>query len=131
MLSHCQSPDSFDLTHATWGEVKQCSQYHMAILPWGATEPHNGHLPYCTDVILSRDIACEVAAAVAETGLHVMVLPGIPLGSQNPGQTSLPFCLHTSQTTQYACRILFPPWSAAASVAFLLSTATEATVSRA
>ena len=102
MLSHCQSPDSFDLTHATWGEVKQCSQYHMAILPWGATEPHNGHLPYCTDVILSRDIACEVAAAVEQTGLHVMVLPGIPLGSQNPGQTSLPFCLHTSQATQYA-----------------------------
>lgn len=102
MGAQAKSPEAFDLTQASWGEVRQHDLYHMAILPWGATEPHNGHLPYCTDMILSRAIACEVAAAVQKEGLHVMVLPGIPLGSQNPGQTSLPFCLHTSQATQYA-----------------------------
>ena len=102
MGAQAKFPEAFDLTQASWGEVRQHDLYHMAILPWGATEPHNGHLPYCTDMILSRAIACEVAAAVQKEGLHVMVLPGIPLGSQNPGQTSLPFCLHTSQATQYA-----------------------------
>ena len=102
MGAQAKSPEAFDLTQASWGEVRQHDLYHMTILPWGATEPHNGHLPYCTDMILSRAIACEVAAAVQKEGLHVMVLPGIPLGSQNPGQTSLPFCLHTSQATQYA-----------------------------
>ena len=92
----------YDLARATYGEVKQIAGYDMAILPWGATEPHNGHLPYCTDVILSRSIALDVAEEADKNGISVVVLPGIPLGSQNPGQTSLPFCLHATQATQYA-----------------------------
>lgn len=32
---------SFDITGAKWGEVKQTAHYQLAILPWGATEPHN------------------------------------------------------------------------------------------
>ena len=59
-------------------------------------------LPYCTDVILSRDIALEAAEQVRAFGVNAMVLPGIPLGSQNPGQTGLPFCIHTRQETQKA-----------------------------
>ncbi len=35
--------------------------YEMAMLPWGATEPHNLHLPYLTDCILSQSIAVEAA----------------------------------------------------------------------
>ena len=92
----------FDITTAKWGEVKQIAKYDMAILPWGATEPHNGHLPYCTDMLSSAAIACEVAELAAEQGVNAMVLPGIPLGSQNPGQTDLPFCIHYSQGTQEA-----------------------------
>ena len=87
---------------ATWGEIKQGVPYDLAILPWGSTEPHNGHLPYCTDVILSRSIAVDVAQRASESGVNVAVLPGIPLGSQNPGQTTLPFCLHASQQTQFS-----------------------------
>lgn len=92
----------FDITTAKWGEVKKIEKYDMAILPWGATEPHNGHLPYCTDVLASQAIAFEVAAKVREQGVNVMVLPGVPFGSQNPGQNDLPFCIHTSQATQAA-----------------------------
>ncbi|MBR0286461.1 MAG: creatininase family protein, partial [Bacteroidales bacterium] len=43
----------FDLSAATWGEVRKQDHYDWAILPWGSTEPHNYHLPYGTDVICS------------------------------------------------------------------------------
>jgi creatinine amidohydrolase len=43
-----------------------------------------------------------VAEKAALQGVKLMVLPGIPLGSQNPGQVELPYCIHTSQTTQMA-----------------------------
>ena len=92
----------FDLSSATWGEVKEKAPYHWAILPWGSTEPHNYHLPYGTDVICSSGIAWRVAEALESEGVHAMVLPGVPLGSQNPGQTDLPFCLHARQETQAA-----------------------------
>lgn len=92
----------FDITTAKWGDVKKASHYDLAILPWGSTEPHNGHLPYCTDMLATQAIAFEVCQMVHERGVNVMVLPGIPLGSQNPGQAELPFCIHTSQATQFA-----------------------------
>ena len=92
----------YDITTAKWGEVKEMSHYDMAILPWGATEPHNLHLPYCTDMLTAQAVAFEVAEKAAMQGVNLMVLPGIPLGSQNPGQIELPYCIHTSQTTQMA-----------------------------
>lgn len=95
-------PSKFDITTAKWGEVKQIEKYDIAILPWGATEPHNYHLPYCTDMLASAAIAREVAQGADQEGVHAMVLPGLPLGSQNPGQTELPFCLHFTQSTQAA-----------------------------
>ncbi len=91
-----------DITTATWGEVKAMPRYDMAIIPWGATEPHNYHLPYCTDVLLSQAIAFEVAEKAQEKGIGAVVLPGVPFGSQNPGQGILPFCIHTTQATQTA-----------------------------
>lgn len=92
----------FDLSAATWGEVRKQDHYDWAILPWGSTEPHNYHLPYGTDVICSSGIACRVAEGLSAFGIHAMVLPGVPFGSQNPGQVNLPFCLHTRQETQAA-----------------------------
>jgi creatinine amidohydrolase len=92
----------YDITTAKWGEVKEMGHYDMAILPWGATEPHNFHLPYCTDLLTAQAVAFEVAEKAALQGVKLMVLPGIPLGSQNPGQIELPYCIHTSQTTQMA-----------------------------
>jgi Uncharacterized protein, putative amidase len=92
----------FDITYAKWGNVSKMQHYDMALLPWGATEPHNKHLPYCTDMLTSQAVSFEVAAAASLRGVGVMVLPGIPLGSQNPGQIELPYCIHTSQATQFA-----------------------------
>ena len=91
----------YDITTARWGDVKD-RHYHLAILPWGSTEPHNTHLPYCTDMLCAQAVAFEAAEKAAQNGVNAMVLPGIPLGSQNPGQVELPFCIHTSQMTQIA-----------------------------
>ncbi len=92
----------FDITTARWGDVKQMPHYDMALLPWGATEPHNLHLPYCTDMLAAQAVSFEAAERAAERGVQAMVLPGIPLGSQNPGQIELPYCIHTTQATQMA-----------------------------
>ena len=67
----------------------------------GRTEPHNYHLPYLTDCILSHDIAVDAAQRLLDVhGLHAMVMPPITMGSQNPGQRALPFCVHTRYETQ-------------------------------
>ena len=53
----------------------------VAILPWGATEAHNWHLPYGTDVIEATRFAERAAELAYERGAHVVVLPTIPFGN--------------------------------------------------
>ena len=77
--------------------------YDIVILPWGATEPHNLHLPYMTDSILSHDIAVDAATIARDQyAISPMVMPPVNYGSQNPGQRQQPFCIHTSYNTQRA-----------------------------
>ena len=70
-----------DLAVTCYGKVKPL-KYDLVLLPWGATEPHNLHLPYLTDCILSHDIALD-AAKLAKThyGIRCMVMPYITAGS--------------------------------------------------
>ena len=91
-----------DLSVSAYGVV--CGlDYEMAILPWGATEPHNLHLPYLTDAILSHDVAVDAAQmALDQYGTRAMVLPPVAMGAQNPGQRDLKFCIHYRQATQRA-----------------------------
>lgn len=84
-----------------WKHVADIN-FRVAVLPWGATEPHNLHLPYGTDSILSHAISCESARKANGWGVKCMVLPVVPLGSQNPGQTEMPFCIHARYDTQRA-----------------------------
>ncbi|MAT69576.1 MAG: amidase [Planctomycetaceae bacterium] len=53
----------------------------VAVLPWGATEAHNYHLPYGTDVYEATGIAAAAAEQAAATGARVVVLPTIPFGN--------------------------------------------------
>ncbi|WP_163324869.1 creatininase family protein [Draconibacterium mangrovi] len=87
------------LEQTNWKQVKN-QKYDVAILPWGATEPHNYHLPYGTDSLETAKIAELAAGKAWEKGAKVMVLPVIPLGAQNMGQIDMPFCLHTKPSTQ-------------------------------
>jgi len=87
------------LEETNWKQVKS-EKYEVAILPWGATEPHNYHLPYGTDSLETAMIAAKSAEKAWEKGAKIMVLPTIQFGVQNPGQTELPFCLHMRPSTQ-------------------------------
>lgn len=53
----------------------------VAVLPWGATEAHNYHLPYGTDVIEATRIAERAAELAYQREAAVIVLPTIPFGN--------------------------------------------------
>ena len=93
---------TLDLMTSAYGYTRAL-HYEMAILPWGATEPHNLHLPYLTDAILSHDVAVDaVEMALEQYGKRCMVMPPVYMGSQNPGQRELKFCVHSRYETQRA-----------------------------
>jgi creatinine amidohydrolase len=86
------------LEQAHWGAVKN-QNVQVAVLPWGATEPHNYHLPYGTDTIQAAHIAIKSAELATQKGAKVMVLPAVPWGV-NTGQTDLKLCLNIMPSTQ-------------------------------
>ena len=53
----------------------------VAILPWGATESHNYHLPYGTDILEASTLAERAAAIASTAGAEVIVLPVVPYGN--------------------------------------------------
>jgi creatinine amidohydrolase len=75
--------------------------FDVAVLPWGATEAHNFHLPYATDVIQCDHVAAEAARRAWEAGARVVVLPTVPFGVQT-GQLDIPLCLNLNPSTQAA-----------------------------
>ena len=91
-------PRPYILAESTWEEVRQ-APFEVAVLPWGATEAHNRHLPYATDTIQSEAIAAAAAAIAWERGARVVVLPSVPFGAQT-GQREVPLCLNMNPATQ-------------------------------
>lgn len=90
------------LAETTWRAVRDGGVAGaVAVLPWGATEAHNFHLPYGTDVIQVEAIAAEAGRLAHEAGARVMVLPAVPFGVQC-GQVDIPFCLNMNPSTQLA-----------------------------
>ena len=73
----------------------------LAILPWGATEAHNYHLPYGTDNIEADYLAAESARIAWERGARIVVLPTIPFGV-NTGQHDIRLDINLNPSTQYA-----------------------------
>ncbi|MEO8192599.1 MAG: creatininase family protein [Gemmatimonadales bacterium] len=86
------------LEESTWKTVEG-TEYSVAILPWGATEPHNYHLPYGTDNHESSYVAAESARKAWEAGAKVVVLPTFPFGV-NTGQLDIKLCLNVNPSTQ-------------------------------
>ncbi len=88
------------LAESTWKTV-DATPYEVAILPWGATEAHNYHLPYATDTIQCDALAAEAARRAWERGAKVVVLPTVPFGV-NTGQLDIKLCLNMNPATQAA-----------------------------
>ena len=88
------------LAETNWQSLKH-SKFDLAILPWGATEAHNYHLPYATDVYESDALAAESARLAWEKGSKVIVLPSIPFGV-NTGQSDIYLDINLNPSTQLA-----------------------------
>jgi creatinine amidohydrolase len=88
------------LSEVTWKSVRETA-YEIAVLPWGATEAHNYHLPYGTDVFESQAIATEAARLAWGRGALTAVLPTIPFGV-NTGQLDIPLTMNMNPSTQMA-----------------------------
>ena len=54
--------------------------WEVAVLPFGATEPHNYHMPYGTDVYQCDEIGRRAVGYAFERGANVLLLPTIPFG---------------------------------------------------
>ena len=92
------TPRPYVLAETNWKSVSRTS-YEVAVLPWGATEAHNLHLPYATDTIQCDRLAAESARLAWEAGARVVVLPAVPFGV-NTGQLDIPLCLNMNPSTQ-------------------------------
>jgi creatinine amidohydrolase len=88
------------LAESHWGTVKN-NPFQLAVLPWGATEAHNLHLPYGTDNYETAALVEESARLAWESGARVVVLPGIPIGV-NTGQPDVAMTLSLNPSTQQA-----------------------------
>lgn len=69
------------LAETNFAHVRECA-YQAAVLPMGATEPHNLHLPYGTDTFEAEAIASRVCEAAWQQGAKVVMLPAIPYGTE-------------------------------------------------
>jgi creatinine amidohydrolase len=55
-------------------------KWDVAVLPFGATEPHNLHMPYGTDTIQVELIGQRICERAYEKDAKVLLLPAIPYG---------------------------------------------------
>lgn len=88
------------LAESNWKTIKD-QPVELAVLPWGATEAHNYHLPYATDNIEADAIAEEAGRLAWEQGAKIMILPTIPFGV-NTGQTDIRLDINMHPSTQAA-----------------------------
>jgi creatinine amidohydrolase len=88
------------LAETNWEATKDMN-FELAILPWGATEAHNYHLPYSTDNLASELIAAESDRLAWEKGSKAIVLPCVPFGV-NTGQHDIYLDMNLNPSTQLA-----------------------------
>lgn len=75
-------PRPYILHEATYRQLLDAPP-NVAVLPWGATEAHNYHLPHGTDVIEASCLAQRAAELAVARGAKPIVLPTIPFGNDS------------------------------------------------
>lgn len=88
------------LAETNYGYIKQ-HQYEVAVLPCGATEPHNLHLPYGTDVFEGTTVGERICEAAHAQGAKVILLPTIPYGTET-NQMAFPLAMNLNPSTLFA-----------------------------
>lgn len=86
------------LAELTYDDVRDRPPFDVAVLPFGATEPHNLHLPYGTDTFQVEIIGGEACAAAHRRGARVVLLPAIPYGTET-NQMHFPMAMNLNPST--------------------------------
>ncbi len=55
-------------------------KWDAAVLPFGATEPHNLHMPYGTDTFQVEELGGRACEFAYRQGAKVLLLPAVPFG---------------------------------------------------
>ncbi len=85
------------LAETNYGFIKS-HDIQVAVLPLGATEPHNLHLPYGTDIFEASIIGERICAEAYGRGAGVALLPTIPFGVQT-NMRRLPLAINVNPAT--------------------------------
>jgi creatinine amidohydrolase len=87
------------LAEANYAYTK-ANPYEVAVLPLGATEPHNLHLPYGTDMFEGTIVGERICQAAHERGGKVVLLPTVPYGTET-NMHRLPLAINVDPTTLF------------------------------
>jgi creatinine amidohydrolase len=90
--------DPWRLEEINYAQVKSNPPFQAAVLPLGATEPHNLHLPYGTDTFQVEVIARKACACAARLGGRVLLLPALPYGTET-NQMKFPLAMNLNPST--------------------------------
>jgi creatinine amidohydrolase len=88
------------LREATYEQLLE-KKPNVAVLPWGASEAHNYHMPHGTDFIQTEETAEAAAAKAVERDARPLILPPIPFGN-NGEQLPQVATIHLSTQTAWA-----------------------------
>ncbi len=86
------------LEELNYGTIKTSDPIRVAVLPLGATEPHNLHLPYGTDTFQVEVIADRACALAHHAGARVVLLPVLPFGTET-NQMKFPLAMNLNPST--------------------------------
>jgi creatinine amidohydrolase len=87
------------LAETNYGAIKG-KTFEVAVLPLGATEPHNLHLPYGTDIFEADVIGEKICEAAHARGAKVILLPTIPYGTET-NQMAFPLAMNLNPSTLF------------------------------
>jgi len=87
------------LAETNYSHTKE-KPFEVAVLPLGATEPHNLHLPYGTDVFEGTLIGEHICQTAHERGARVVLLPTIPYGTETNLQ-AFPLAMNLDPSTLF------------------------------
>src|SRR5579864_1710982 len=86
------------LSELNYERVRSEPRFEVAVLPLGATEPHNLHLPYGTDTLQVEVIGQRACALAHKHGARVVLLPALPYGTET-NQMRFPLAMNLNPTT--------------------------------
>ncbi len=93
-------PRRWVLGEATYADFRE-RRPEVAVIPFGATEPHNFHLPYATDTIEAEAIAAAACQRADALGAWAVALPALPFGTET-NMRALPFAMDLRPSTVLA-----------------------------